>query len=400
MSAGAFSNSERFKSGKEYLYTIDNVAGENSVRGFRIRDNGSLRELRGSPFATGGSGSSAPVFSENGIALSDDQEFLFAVNPGSNDIAVMRIRNNGRLTSVQGSPFPSGGQGPVSVSVSDDILYVSHIGQSGPGLSFCDSCDIRGFRINKRGQLTAIPGSTIEYAEDPAAIPFAIGFNPIGDVLVVTQTTFNPVSTEVNFVNTYNLDRKTGLLKEAPGSPINSVDTQPIGFAFSPVDDSQLFVSAAVDASTNQGGVVTSYLMGENGQIAPLPNALSVSAGGDLGACWLAFTHDGRYFFTTNTFSDTVSRFKVEEDGSMELLGVVEIPGLDTTEDLGLRFPLEIVVTQDDRFSYFVSGRVGSLAGYSVNNGDLTLLPGNAVAIEGNPFGLVTVVKPRRRYSY
>lgn len=48
---------------------------------------------------------------------------LFAVNSGSNSVAVFRITSD-RLQAVEGSPFPSGGSDPVSVGLKDDILTV------------------------------------------------------------------------------------------------------------------------------------------------------------------------------------------------------------------------------------------------------------------------------------
>jgi hypothetical protein len=49
---------------------------------------------------------------------------LFAVNSGSDTIAVFHIQGNGALTPVEGSPFPSGGNDPVSLGLNGNTLFV------------------------------------------------------------------------------------------------------------------------------------------------------------------------------------------------------------------------------------------------------------------------------------
>ena len=47
------------------------------------------------------------------MTISPDKKFLFAVNQGSDTVAVFRIDTaTGALEHVEGSPFPSGGRAP------------------------------------------------------------------------------------------------------------------------------------------------------------------------------------------------------------------------------------------------------------------------------------------------
>jgi 6-phosphogluconolactonase (cycloisomerase 2 family) len=99
----------------EYVYVETNLSPTNSIRAFERAANGQLREIAGSPFATGGSGSGyggvglGPDDSDQEIATNADQSMLFAINAGSDSISVFRIGDNGSLAPVKGSPFPSGG---------------------------------------------------------------------------------------------------------------------------------------------------------------------------------------------------------------------------------------------------------------------------------------------------
>src|SRR5205807_849789 len=56
---------------------------------------------------------------------------LFAVNQGSDTIAVFRIARDGNLHPVKGSPFPSGGHAPTSVGLVGDTLVVANNNQYG-----------------------------------------------------------------------------------------------------------------------------------------------------------------------------------------------------------------------------------------------------------------------------
>lgn len=58
------------------------------------------------------------------VIANREHTLLFAVNEGSNNIAVFRIGLYGDLTPVVGSPFASGGYQPVSLALVRDILTV------------------------------------------------------------------------------------------------------------------------------------------------------------------------------------------------------------------------------------------------------------------------------------
>ena len=62
--------------------------------------------------------------SQGSLAYSPDGSSLYAVNAGSNTIAVFNILDDGSLISVSGSPFSSDGQTPVSIGTKDNYIYV------------------------------------------------------------------------------------------------------------------------------------------------------------------------------------------------------------------------------------------------------------------------------------
>jgi hypothetical protein len=101
------------------IWLESNSTAGNSILTFKNDGNGNPTFLGSTPadgigvfdktFALG------PFDSDQNLIVSDDGTLLFAVNSGSNSIAVFRITPNG-LQAVEGSPFASGGSDPVSLA--------------------------------------------------------------------------------------------------------------------------------------------------------------------------------------------------------------------------------------------------------------------------------------------
>ena len=79
-----------------HVYVNDNSAPINSVAGFDRHADGSLTAIPGSPFAVGGSGTGHPDASQGSLQLSGDGRYLLAVDAGSNQISVLRIKHDAR----------------------------------------------------------------------------------------------------------------------------------------------------------------------------------------------------------------------------------------------------------------------------------------------------------------
>jgi 6-phosphogluconolactonase len=93
------------------VYTLTNAASGNGVTVFSRAGDGTLTAT--GTVLTGGLGSGAGLGSQGALALSDDNEWLFAVNARSNEISVLAVRPNG-LTLVD--KVASGGVLPIRVT--------------------------------------------------------------------------------------------------------------------------------------------------------------------------------------------------------------------------------------------------------------------------------------------
>ncbi len=116
---------------------IGHVNGQNSILAFKRNATGQLTPL--GSFPTGGTGvhpilislgnlagTLGPFDSDQNLIFNFDATQIFAVNSGSDTIAVFDVRSDGSLVPVRKSPFKSEGTNPVSVglSASQNVLTV------------------------------------------------------------------------------------------------------------------------------------------------------------------------------------------------------------------------------------------------------------------------------------
>jgi 6-phosphogluconolactonase len=118
-----------------HVYVNDNTAGTNTIGAFDRHADGTLIPEPGSPFPAGGAGTGSGLASQGAIQFSADGRFVIAVDAGSNQISVLQVhrdgklslvgtevgtskidsftvRFDGRLTAAPGSPLPAQGLGP------------------------------------------------------------------------------------------------------------------------------------------------------------------------------------------------------------------------------------------------------------------------------------------------
>lgn len=177
--------SDDAESSGHYLYIQSNhiSEGQNSIVSYQRLPNGALKLLPGSPFLTGGTGMNndthgklGPHDNDTPIALSTDEKRLFAVNTHSNTIAAFDIMPDGSLRHIKGSPFPSMGVGPNSISVSENILVVSNRNEDYHQIEALRGealASYASFRINKDGSLSFLSKISLEDGQKPTQVLFS-----------------------------------------------------------------------------------------------------------------------------------------------------------------------------------------------------------------------------------
>jgi 6-phosphogluconolactonase (cycloisomerase 2 family) len=289
--------------------------------------DGALRLLAVVP--TGGRGTGTGLGSQGALALSADRDFLFAVNAESSSISAFAVDRRGvQLVSV----VPSGGEHPISVTEHGGVVYVLNAGGAG---------NVAGFR-NKEGQLEPISSSTSPLS-GAATNPAQVGFSQDGDVLLVTERA-------TNLLTTYEV-RPDGTVA-APQS-FSSSGLTPFGFAFSRRDT--LLVSEAFGGAANSSAV-SSYEFGRHGSTTPELVSGSI-ASTQTAACWVAITPNGRFGYTGNTGSDSVTAYRIGANGELVLLAPIAAQSGPT--------PVDVAVAPDGR-RLFVLNRGGNIAAFAI----------------------------------
>ena len=315
------------------VYVMTNQPTGNGVTAFSRASDGTLTLV--GTFPTGGLGTGGPpdpLRSQGSLILRSNQ-LLFAVNAGSNEISVLAVERD-RLTLV--CKTASGGVRPTSLTLHKDLLYVLNAG----------SGTITGFRVGHDGGLTPLAGSTRPITGGAAADPAQVEFTPDGKLLVVTGKM-------TNVIDTYGVDREGSPSGPTPNA---SNGLTPFGFAFD--NRGNLIVSEAFGGAPNQAAL-SSYTVSRDGVLKVVSGSVRDF---QTAACWVVVTNDGRYAYTSNTGSSTVSSYRVHPDGVLKLLASVA-----ATTDPGSS-PVDMALSTGSRYLYVLNNVTGTIDVFRVES--------------------------------
>jgi len=295
-------------------------------------------------------GSQAPL-----MMLSPDHRFLYAVNAGSNTISAFQIDQDNLMFL---ETVPSGGDFPVSLTVHQNLLYVLNSGGDG---------NITGFTFDTNGHLTPLAGSTRSLnaggTNPPNFLnsPAQVGFNPLGDKLVVTV---KGALTHEPKIHVFAVDG-SGL---PSAQPVTNVTNVPFGFVFD--DLNNLIVAEPFGTGfpppgpPDSLGAASSYRIASNGSLTPISASVS---NGQIATCWIAITTNTRFAYTTNNGTGTISSYKVGSDGSLSLISqIAAVTG---------HAPVDLAITPNNQYLYNVNSGDGTVSMFKVNQSDGSLIP-------------------------
>lgn len=332
------------------VYVMSNAVEGNEIHVF-LRDGNGYLTAAGS-HSTGGIGTGGGLGNQGGLVMSADQRWLLAVNAGSNTVAVFEIQPFGLRHRATVS---SGGMRPVSIAIHDsELVYVLNAG----------SDSIAGFELNDQGALTMIVNS-VQQLSGTNTQAAQIGFDAHGDLLLVTERATNLISVfEVN--NKVAANRKS----------VASAGQTPFGFASG--FRNQIFVSEAFGGAPG-ASALTSYRLEADNALRVISRSVGTR---QTAACWTVLSPDGRFAYTTNTASDTISSYRVNFNGGLEL----EEPIAANTGD----GPIDLAISSDGRFLYVNNRNGGAIGAYRLNpNGRLTAIHGGVDQLPTSINGMV-----------
>ncbi len=343
------------------VYVMKNESTANKIVVLKRDQDGRLNLLQEVP--TGGIGSGPGTFppplpqnipgpngidSQDSLVATEDGHFLIAVNPGSNDVSVLEATNDG-LQLVD--KVPSGGIFPISIALHHDLVYVLN-GGSKPHAGGTPT--LRGFHLDHNGKLIEIEGSTIQEGPEASEASDAV-FSPNGKLLIVSEQL-------TQRIDVFHVDDQ-GLLRDRTSFPANN--SAPLGIAFGHN------IMAVTEGATSapripipNGSTMSSYRLTDNDTFEPISSAVPTT---QTAACWVRFTPDGRYAYTGNTSSSSLSSFSVSPHGELTLLQAV-------AANTGMRsIPIDLSITPNGRYLYVLGSFIGTVEGFRIeSDGSLT----------------------------
>lgn len=350
------------------VYVLTNQASGNTVVALRRAEDGTL--IRAQEVSTGGLGSGPgitppplppgpgpdPLQSQDALIATADGRFLLAVNAGSNDLSVLAITSRGLQLVDRVS---SGGIFPISVAVSRNLVYV--LNEGGPSFSpdtFPGATpSVTGFLLGFSGELRMIPNSTRSLGSF-VGHPSDVVLSPDGELLLVAETF-------ANVIHVFHIgqDGRTGVDDILPSN-----SPTPAAFAFG---RHQLVAVTEVNTVSSADGrrfaplaaSVSTYRITDENTLQPVSIAVPNH---QTATCWVRFAPNGRFLYTVDSGTGTISAYRVSPGGEISLLPSTNLGGIRTGS-------IDLDITVDGRFLYVVSAFIGTVQGFRIEeDGSLT----------------------------
>jgi 6-phosphogluconolactonase (cycloisomerase 2 family) len=317
-----------------FVYVMTNKTPHNSVIQFSRGNDGSLMWVREVP--TGGSGTGAtgvdPLGSQDSLVLSGDGHLLLAVNAGSNEISVLKIKNSKLMSQDK---VWSGGDFPNSVTLSGDLVYVLNAKGATP--------HINGFRLDPNGFIHPIPGARVDLP------PGSKGANDIrfaddGTKLLVTVSGTNQIQV---------FEVADNGVAGAP-TPQVSAGTSPFGIRFG---------RNGIAVVSEAAGSVSSYSFDSTDMLVVISPAVLNT---QKASCWISLNRSATYAYVSNTASGTISSYQLGGGGDVTLTRAI-------AANTG-GAPIDSSLSRDSKFIYVVDSAQGRIVILRVEAGNLTVI--------------------------
>ena len=339
-----------------FVYTDDNNR-PNTVSAFRVADNGSLTLIPGSPFPTGGNGGGNNVDPEEiTTTTTGATSFLYAGNNGDGTISGFVINpQTGTLLPAPGSPFVAGTpNGNFSLTASPDGRFLFATDDSAP--------NIHVFSISSQtGTLFEVAGSPFSTAGQAQGLKVS----PSGKFLVAGLRSNNAVASFAI--------GSTGALTPVGVFPASGAATA-----------EEVNCKSNRVYNVNAGStLIDAYALSDTGTLAPIHGS-PFSNGSASGSFGLVLSPSGPFLFASDGFGSQISSLSVDPSGALHSVPGSPFSSSDWTS--------QVATTADGRFVYAALFAQGAVDGYSASPaGILARVPGTPFHTGQSPIGVVTI---------
>jgi 6-phosphogluconolactonase (cycloisomerase 2 family) len=272
---------------------LNNQTQPNTISAWQIGANGALTSLATSPISTGAVGAQGPIESM-AIVRTNSGPILYAANGGDPSVSALAINTStGDLTPVAGSPFAlddSSGTWDIAASPNRRFLYATNEADT----------TVHVFAIAAHtGALTEISGS-----------PFDAGANLSGLHVTANSKFLLAAANSINAVQVFAI-ASSGAITQVAGSPFP---------ANSSVSDVRSNCAAnRVFTADNGSDLIDAYAMSPNGALIPVPGSpfYNGATGNGPNSFDLALAPNGKFLFTTDSFSGGITSFAIAPNGAL-----------------------------------------------------------------------------------
>jgi len=312
------------------VFVMTNASDKNEIVAYKRTEDGSLSEPH--HFVTGGRGSGGttdPLGSQGSLTLTTDRSFLLAVNAGSGEVSVFRV--HGAVLELV-DKVPCAGSEPVSVAEHNHLVYVANAG---------GNSNVVGFYLDSNGKLAHIPGA-IFFLSTSNSGPGSVAFSPDGQFLLVTEKV-------TNNIDSFQIQKNGNL-----GPIVINPSAGPGAFAVSFAPNGTALVSETGPMGAADAGAMSSYAVGSNGKLSTISSSVPTMGSA---TCWQAITPDGKFVYTANSGTSTVSGFSIGKNGTLTpLFGTVlaMLPSGSTD--------LDSATSADGKFLYTLDSGTGKIS--------------------------------------
>jgi len=181
-----------------------------------------------------------------------------------------------------------------------------------------------------------------------------VAFSPDGRLLVVTQKTTNVVLRPRNAVDVF-LVNSDGRPSAVP-KRTRSYGLRPFSLAFR--NNHELLVVESFNAAPRASAAST-YHVSRKGNFSVLSGSVRNY---QTDTCWVVITKDGRYAFTANFGSGTISSYRFTPTGKLRLKdGKAASLGM-------LSQPVDLALSRDSRYLYLLLRGTGAVASFAIGD--------------------------------
>ncbi|MBK9316258.1 MAG: beta-propeller fold lactonase family protein [Acidobacteria bacterium] len=318
-------------------------------------------------------------------ALADT--FVYVGNAESNDIYVLQLnRQTGELALIETVPLPgitrSGGSTPMAVSPDRRFLYVATRGE--PQSVFSFAIDAKSGRLKYAGSGPLVDSMPFIATDRMGRFLFAASYpghkitvspiGPNGAIQQAQQVMSNHTNAHAilpdaknryvlattlgnDLINVFKFDAKTGKLEpNTPPSISLKAKSGPRHLIFHP-NGKLVYVLGELDGAVH----VFDYDSGK-GQLKAKQsiNALPPSVTGRIASADLHITPDGRFLYTSDRTSNTLTGFKVNSaDGTLTLIETIPTEAM----------PRSFSIDSSGRYMFVVGMNSHRMSSYRIEPG-------------------------------